>query len=132
MANPKPGPGKRFKKGNKANPLGAGAHNKELKSIRRLSQEDIAEIGNLILEGNLDKLKEVRSNPASTVLKVWICSVAINAINKGDPSALNVLLDRIVGKVKDNISLSGNINQNIAHVDISQLKGLRDKFDDEY
>lgn len=103
MANPvayKNG-GRRFKKGEVHNPRGAGAHNKELKRIRQLSQEEVAQVGSFILGNNLEALKAVRADPTSSVFKVWVCSVAITAINKGDAQALNVLLDRIVGKVKE-------------------------------
>ena len=90
-----------FKKGEVRNPLGAGAHNKELKAIKKLTQKELAEVATLILRNNVEELKAVGTDPDSSVLKVWICSVAAAAIKRGDALALNVLLDRIVGKVKD-------------------------------
>jgi hypothetical protein len=91
---------KKFKKGQTGNPLGAKLHNKDLKAMRQLTYAEIAEVGSLILQGNLERLKEIRNNPESSVFKVWVCSIAINAINKGDATSLNVILDRIVGKPK--------------------------------
>jgi hypothetical protein len=108
-----PPKGRRFVKGQVANPLGAGAHNKELRQVKQLTQLEIAEVGGFILNNNLDALKEVRANPKSSVFKVWICSVAITAINKGDAHSLNILLDRIVGKVKDTTQMTVNIHKDV-------------------
>lgn len=114
MANPHPTKkGRLFKKGEVHNPLGAGAHNKELRAVKRLTQQEIAEVGGFILQNNLESLKEVKANPASSVFKVWICSVAITAINKGDAQALNVLLDRIVGKVKEENKLTVDLQTGV-------------------
>lgn len=106
MANPRPGKGRKFQKGQVANPKGAGAHNKDLKAIRRLTQQEIADVGGMILNSNLEQLKVTRADPTSSVFKVWVCSVAIMAINKGDAHAMGVLLDRIVGKVRDHVELT--------------------------
>jgi hypothetical protein len=109
MANYNPSPKSRrhFKKGNCANPKGAGAHNKDLRIVRKLTQAEIAEVGGFILNNNLKALKETKKDPNSSVFKVWVCSVAEKAIYRGDAVALNVLLDRIVGKVKDKIEHIG-------------------------
>ena len=120
MANPPIG--RRFEKGNKANPLGAGAHNPAVKMIKKLSNDQIAELGAIILEGNPDKLKEIINNPKSTVLQVAICSVLVKAINKGDMAAINALLDRIVGKVKDVQSHEGSVGINVTITDYTNKK----------
>jgi predicted small secreted protein len=125
MANPNPRPGRRFKKGEVHNPLGAGAHNKELRQVKALTQKEIAEVGSFILGNNLEALKAVRANPSSSVFKVWVCSVAITAINKGDAQALNVLLDRIVGKVKDVVE--NQVTATVSTVNESEVKAMREK-----
>lgn len=102
-----PPEGRRFKPGQSGNPRGAGAHNHELKAIRRLTKEDVATVGALILEGNLDRLKEVSKDPNASVIKVWFASVAIKAISRGDPSALNIILNRIIGRVPEEIRHTG-------------------------
>jgi hypothetical protein len=99
--------GRDFKPGVVTNPRGGGAHNPSLKAVRRLSQMQIAELGTMILEGNIDSLKAVEKDPAASVLKVMIASVSIKAINKGDHSALAAILDRIVGKPKQVVEMSG-------------------------
>lgn len=94
-----------IKKGQVLNPLGAGAHNKDLKAIRRLTYDDLADLGSMILAGDLMTLEFVLEDPKATVLHKWFASIAVKAIAKGDVSALSVLLDRIVGKIPDRLQL---------------------------
>lgn len=102
MAGPVP-TGKRFVKGQSGNPKGAAAHNPEVKLIRKLTHADVAEIGALILTGDMPALLKIKDDPKTTPLKMWIAAVAIKGISRGDASALNALLDRIAGKVKDQV-----------------------------
>ncbi len=103
----KPPVGKRFVKGQTGNPLGAGAHNKDLRQLRRITQNEVSDLGSLVISGDLKALQAIKDDPTSSVLKVWFSAIAIKAINKGDASALGILLDRIVGKVKDKVEVMG-------------------------
>lgn len=108
MANRKPPPGKKFVKGQIANPRGAGAHNKEIKAIRRLTYDQLGEIGSLLLEGNLKELKAVKADPKAPALKVWMAAVALDAITYKNMGTLSAMLDRIVGKPKEDNTLTVN------------------------
>lgn len=110
-----------FKKGVSGNPLGGKLHNPELRAIKRLTSAEVAEIGTLIVSKNAKKLKDIitdamgdkskgiSANPDSkhSSLKVWIATVALKGITKGDAHALDVLLNRITGRVKEKIELTG-------------------------
>lgn len=98
--------GRRFQKGSNPNPLGAGAHNPVVKVIRRLTQSEVAEVASLVLEKNADKLKEIRDSKDTPALKAWMCSVALKGIEYGDPQRLNALLDRVIGKPKEESSIT--------------------------
>lgn len=98
--------GRNFKPGNNENPLGGAAHCPELKRLRRATREEIAEIGTMIVDCNRAKLIAIRDDPNSTVLKVWMASIAIRGINKGDPYAMDALLNRTVGKVKEEVKVT--------------------------
>ena len=132
MAKGKKTGGRDFKKGSSGNPRGGAAHNQELKAVRRMSQTDVAEVGRLILEGNLGKLQAVKDDHDASVLKVWFCSVAIKAISRGDAHALSVILDRIVGKVPAEMNLTGTLEQNHTVASTSQVKAILMKLEDEY
>lgn len=103
----KPPVGRRFQPGQSGNPLGAALHNQELKALRRLTKETVADIGAMILEADLEALQAVAKDKSATVLRVWFASVAVKAISKGDAMSLNVILNRIVGKVPEEIRHAG-------------------------
>lgn len=107
--NAKPPKGKKFEKGQVNNPLGAGAHNPEVKLIKKLTNDEIAELGSIIVSGDVEKLNEVRQSKTASVIQVLMASVLQKAILRGDMAAANALLDRIVGKVKDQVESSGTI-----------------------
>lgn len=113
---------KKFKKGQSGNPLGGQLHNKELKAIRNLTEDEMIEIGSLVVKGSIDELKRIKDDPKTTVLKAMMASVAIKTIAKGDAQALEVLLNRLVGKVKDKVEVtSTNINHNNVNAQIAVL-----------
>lgn len=103
----KPPKDKGFKKGQVANPLGAGAHNRVAKHIKYSTIEDVAEVGTMILENNFSSLQKLYKDPETNILKMWFASVALHGIKKGDAAALNAVLDRIIGKCKERIEFTG-------------------------
>lgn len=126
MAKGKKTGGKDWVKGQVANPRGGGAHDPDKKIIRRLTQVQVAEVGSLILDGNLDELRRIIGDPKEGVppaadaspLKIWFATVALKGISKGDMHSLSIFLDRVVGKVKDKIELSG---QNGGPIEFSNM-----------
>lgn len=106
MAKGKKTGGRDFQKGHKF-ARGAASHNPALKAVRRLTQSEVAELGTMILEGNLAALIAIKDDKESSVLKVWFAAVAVKAISRGDAAALNAILDRIVGRSKETVELTG-------------------------
>lgn len=115
MPRPLPPVEHRFKPGQSGNPAGQQKHNPEIKALRRMTHAEIAEVGSLIVAGDVPTLKHIvkssigkdSESKEHSVLKVWFASCALKAISKGDSNSLNVLLDRIVGKVKTEIEMTG-------------------------
>lgn len=117
MANKRPRPTaksllnlKKIKKGQVLNPLGAGAHNPELRAIRRLTAIELAEVASLILDKDLKGLEQLIKDaqlPECGIsgLKVWIATIAAKGIKAGDSTRLDAILNRVVGKPKDHISM---------------------------
>ena len=88
-----------FKKGNNANPKGAGAHNPITKTIKKLSNEQVAEVGTILLNGTKEDLQKITADPNSSILKLMVASVAAKAIRNGDSSAMQAIMDRIAGRI---------------------------------
>ncbi len=102
-----------FKPGNCANPLGGGAHDPVGRAIRNLTKKELQDIANLVIKGDLKALRALPKKAGTTVLQIMLASVCIKIIEKGDMSSLNTLLDRLIGKVKDDVVVSGNTNARV-------------------
>jgi len=97
----------KFVKGQIANPLGAGAHDKVKAALKRITNEEFKDVIDATLKGNVDQLKEIAEDPESSALKVGVARAIFNAVKKGDWPVLESIISRIVGKVPDKIEHSG-------------------------
>ena len=114
--------GRNIEKGQVLNPIGGNAHNPEVRMVRKLTNEQVIELSTIILEGNPQKLRDVMNDKSSTVLQVAIASALNKAIIRGDMAAVNALLDRILGKVKDRVDISGDVGIKVSITDYTSKK----------
>lgn len=87
---------------------GGEAARKRVSAIKKLTIDQVAEIATTLVMGGIPELKNIRKDPEATVLQVWFSSVVAKGITTGDGRSLDVILDRIIGKPKANITVSGN------------------------
>ena len=120
----------RFKKGVVTNPLGAGAHNKELKAVRALTHKEVGEVATMILQGNLAGLRAIKDDSNASALKVWFAAVAVKGITRGDYTALGALLDRILGKVPEQYKIESD-NRNSTSMNIEVVKTMLAKLESD-
>lgn len=106
MPNPNPNKSTRIKKGQVLNPRGGAAHNPEIKALRRMSNIQLAEVGTLLLEGNLERLREIKKKEIGSAIQIWIATLVVHAIEHNKIDVLDCLLDRIVGKPKEDNHLT--------------------------
>ena len=106
MPNPNGGP-KKFEKGRAYNPRGGAAHDPIKKMIKKLTTQELESVIDILLRRNREKMEFIVKDPQSSVLQIWICSIALHGIKRGDATALNALLDRCIGRVKDRVEVSG-------------------------
>ena len=114
VGNKKPPVHSQFKKGHVANPLGAGAHNKELKALKKITHETVREIIEIALNGTLKDLVDVAQDPKSSALQVGIATSLANAVKKGDFNTVGAIVTRLTGEAPKKIDLTTNgkdINQ---------------------
>lgn len=98
--------GKNWVKGQSGNPNGAAVHNPVVKAVRALTKERVAEIIEEILTTDPADAAEMRGK-AKTVMEAWLMAGIQKAVRNGDLVPLNALLDRLIGKVKDQVENSG-------------------------
>lgn len=92
-------------KGKSANPSGRppDALNAVMKKITKSELEDIA---NLIIRGDVDELRKVRASEKGTpTIRVLFASVILQMIADGDMNSFDKLLNRLIGKVKDEVNV---------------------------
>lgn len=99
---------KPFKKGNKANPIGAKAHNGLKAQLKKLTTQELSKMIELVMTKSVLDLQKIAQDPREIALKVGIASAMVRMINKGDFDALEKMLQRVVGKVKDEVDLNHN------------------------
>ena len=100
---PKPPVEHQFKPGQSGNPGGVSRVDRELK---RLSKEEFSEVVSLLLRGSTQELRALVASPDTPAFKKWIANVAILGIQKGDMSTLDSLLNRLLGKVKEEMEVT--------------------------
>lgn len=98
--------GKDFAPGVSGNPAGRPPEPEEFKAVRRLTKAEIAECGALILDKTVGEIQAMAKDPTQKMLNVMLAGMAAAAA-KGNPGAFDKLLDRLVGKQKDRIEVSG-------------------------
>ncbi len=122
----------KFKKGVSGNPAGARAHDPEMRMIKHLTKQELAEIGNLVIKNNMKALQAIAKDPNASVIKTMIASVAVKIVTKGDMQALDVLLNRLIGKVRDDVSIVQTTTVADTPESFEQFKKWRGTFDESF
>lgn len=100
-----PGKGRPFQKGKPGGP-GRPRMNPELKKIPGLSKEEVDKI--LAKFGRMSRaeIKDHMADPATPMLELMVGAVVMKAYQHGDQSRLNFILERTIGKVKDQVEVT--------------------------
>lgn len=87
-----------FKKGQVANPLGAGAHDPFKRELRRLTMEELSELVQLIMRSSLKELAiKIKDDELPALHAVYVRAV-LDAAEDGNVEKVNLILERVFGK----------------------------------
>jgi len=92
-----------WKKGQSGNPEGGRKHDPAMRAIKNLTKSELVTVGNLIIKNNYKALLALAKADDATVLQRMLATVAVRIVQNGDMHALDILLNRLVGKVKDEV-----------------------------
>jgi hypothetical protein len=122
----------KFKKGNPGGP-GRPPLSKEAKKANKLSRTRVKTRADRILEGDRATLKAVLEDPESTNLEIIYAKAALKSMKDGNLSRIEPMVQRSVGKVKDDIVVEMPEPLVIKRFegDADQVIGHRDKDQDE-
>lgn len=96
-----------WKPGQSGNPSGRPKDPPGMSELRKLTRQTYKELVELMLLDKWDELAKIRANPKERPLKRLLASVLVQADRKGDIHALDKLLERVIGKVKEEVHVSG-------------------------
>ena len=104
--------GRKFEKGNQA----AKGHGRppappDLTGVTYLTQDHVKRQVSVFLEKPLGELMKIAADPKSPSLQALVAQIIINAHEEGDQARLNFLLDRCVGKVKEERDVNVRVSQ---------------------
>jgi hypothetical protein len=77
-----------------------------VKDAIKLTRNEVDVIMSKFMRINLDGLKAIAEDPDTPVMEHILAKVCLGAMKQGDHQRLNFFLDRLVGKVKDNVEIT--------------------------
>lgn len=111
--------GKDFPKGNSMSP-GRPPIVEEMRQFQQLNQVTLKKILSELIAYTPDQLRAKIADPTATVFELAIASVIKQAVQKGDNTRINFLLDRIVGRTKEVIEIQNKYSE----MSLDELKQL--------
>lgn len=100
---------KPIRPGEVRNPDGGRTHDPVKKALRSFTNEYLKEVIEAAVMGDLLALKEIIDDEKSPAIKVGVAKSVLKAIEYGDWTLLNSIIERIVGKIPNEIKLSGSV-----------------------
>lgn len=97
-----------------------------LKQVKRFSRQELVECASTLLGSSLAQLRAIREDRQAPVIKVMLASICARIIARGDMHALDTLMNRLIGKVRDDVKVSGSIDAPPAQVVIMLPPNGRD------
>ncbi len=97
---------KPFKKGQSGNPGGKIKVPDDIKEARKLTQIELERTINSLLFLDKEALQARIKDPKTPMIEMIAASIMAQAAVKGDHLRLDFILQRMIGKVKDQIELS--------------------------
>lgn len=119
--------GKNFVKGQSGNPAGRPPMPKELQNVRKLSPSYIKIVISKLCNMGKEDLEKYLKDNRTPMVEITIGAILVKATAEGDYSRLNFLLDRSIGKVKDNLEITIPKPTIIERLDGSQMQLGHDK-----
>lgn len=128
MAKGKKTGGRDFKPGVSGNPAGGPKIPEEVKVLRKLTIPRLEEIADLILDGNRVQLTQIVGSSTEPAIRVAYAKAALNAMNKGDLTGIETILNRLVGKPKDKVEVTGKDGAPLGNLSDEQLEARLARF----
>ncbi len=95
----------KFKKGQSGNPLGRRA-NPIPNALKNLTLQQYRRIIKAVVKGNYDEIVRIIEDPKTSGLELGLAKCFKIAIDRGDYDTIEKMLQRIVGKIPDEVNVN--------------------------
>lgn len=93
-----------FKKGNPGGP-GRPHSPKHIKQVAKLTREQAKQLFLELMHKSQTELEQIVKDKSRTVLQLAVARVALDSVKSGDISKIGFMLDRTIGKVKEEVEI---------------------------
>lgn len=100
-------PANRFKKGESGNPAGRPAIPPEIREMKKLAKDDLEKLISLLLEATDLRIQEILDSPDTPMIEKIMAQILKKARESGNMGQFDMVLNRVIGKVKEHIEHSG-------------------------
>ena len=96
-----------FQKGGSGNPKGRMQMPEPIKQAQRMDKITFATLLHKFMHMDRELIMERLKDPKATMIELIVAKIVSESFNKADHMRLNFLLDRLIGKVKDEVEITG-------------------------
>jgi len=108
--NPKKKGASKWKPGQSGNPSGSSAISRQIATLKKFNKVEAERVLSKFLNWPVDQLIEFIQDKSNQVLETLVARVLLEAIRKGDHSRAEWVLQRLIGKVKEEIEMNHTVN----------------------
>lgn len=105
MANKNPNPKTRWKKGQSGNPSGSVPYPPEIKRIHKFTADELKEMISVLLYATSAECEALAADPNAPKIKKIMATILLKAYEHGSMGQLDMVLNRVIGKVKDDVDV---------------------------
>lgn len=123
----------KWKPGQTGNPNGRPPLNPIQRALKELTVQTFREVIEAVCAGNLDNLRAMINDPATSVLQVGVATAFMKALQAGDYATIERIAERIVGKIPDELNVNAKTMNQTLHgaLDPAQVKAALAKLQSE-
>lgn len=96
----------RFKPGQSGNPNGRPPMPKEINRFKKLTIEELEELGSVLMRSTKAEIDDILKDPAESQIRVIVAKALMLAASEGNFNMLDSILNRVIGRPKEKIDLT--------------------------
>ncbi len=100
-------PKTQFKKGQTGNPNGRPTLPPEIRSLKKLTVKEFEELVSSLMHSSESDLDAIDKDPSTPYIRRIVVQILKNTYKTGNMTQFDLILSRVIGKVKEKVELMG-------------------------